>query len=239
MNTNTNNNNVINMNVTNSIFTTTVINGYWDYSNNTIAEHYIKFSDNSFENYYIFYFDTLGTNVEIENNGNTWENLDVDTMIISNGPIRINHRSMTISNDTNYYDATDPKCILFDYMNFNHFIDILIIGRTLNAFSEYNPLSMGVESTNNLIFNNLNDNSCSDSEVIFMYNIFSTDKYRKALRVVTNALVTALTGGINVIYFGLKNNEKENPISDRFFPFFAKNDAQKTNEKIQHALFSK
>ena len=94
-------------------------------------------------------------------------------MIISNGPIEINHRSMIIENDKNYYNATDPKYILFKNMQFNYFENVLSIERTLDAFSNLNPLTMSVEIDDTTIFNSFNQNS--DIKVFNFYNIYSTD----------------------------------------------------------------
>ena len=64
-----------------------------------MADHYIKFEDNVIENYqtkyandYIYYFNNLGTNVTIDLIGNEWYSLDIETMIISDGSIEINHK---------------------------------------------------------------------------------------------------------------------------------------------------
>ena len=77
--------------------------------------------------------------------------------------------------DHGYFYATDPKSILFDYMNFNHFRDILMIQRTFNAYQSSNPLTMSVEIDSSNIFNSENDNSGDDSQVTYIYNFLSSD----------------------------------------------------------------
>ena len=52
---------------------------------------------------------------------------------------------------------------------------MLMIERTFDAYESFNQLIVTVEIDNSNIFNNEIDNSGDDSEVIYIYNFFSSD----------------------------------------------------------------
>ena len=92
----------------------------------------MNFNDNEFKDYttrhandYIFNIENVGTFVEFN-----FANLDVTTMILTNGPINTYNRRLTISSDERFYYAVDPLTILFEDIDFNEFKDILLIDRT-------------------------------------------------------------------------------------------------------------
>ena len=58
---------------------------------------------------------------------NEWCNLDIYRWIVSDGPNSFRVYAMTIDDNTDFSYAVDPKCILFETMNFTNLKEIITI----------------------------------------------------------------------------------------------------------------
>ena len=123
---------------------------------------------------------------------------------------------MKIEDDERYFDVTDPKYILFDYMNFNHFRDILMIERTFNAYNTFIPLTMSVDIENSNIFNTENDNSGSDSEVVYVYNFLSSDNILMQNSTFEHSYINMKLGRIDYVH---QTKAKKIDINDEMVHF--------------------
>ena len=176
----------LDLNVSHSRFETTVMIGYFGselsggVAGSTASRLNFEYNDfidyrTRYANDYVFFYENEGSSVLIDYTGNEWMNLDVSSMIISNGPVSMWHESMTIGNDINYLLSDDPLYISFNNMQFNHFREIMTIYRNNSAMDASNPLNTQIEWTNSNVTNELSDNNGSDSQVIYFYNMLATD----------------------------------------------------------------
>ena len=147
------------MNVSQSVFTTTAFSGDWMAQNDTNVLSTVVFEENTFRDYTDQHASDLvidvrssGAPVLVILKSNSWSNLDVQTWIESRGPVDMVHSDMTLKGDTRYLYAYDVLSLNMWNVHFEEFSDALWIERSSYVESTHVP-SMQV-SIDECSFNN-------------------------------------------------------------------------------------
>ena len=166
----------LNLNVTNGLFKPTVMKGlFGSLTSAPTASHNII---NRYSSDYIFYYDMEGIELNVWFNRNEWINLDVLFMLTTNGPMSLMFSSMTISDNFDFMHSIDPLFILFDYIDFNNFENVITIVRLNSQMKLDLSESMKVHLQDSNFYNlltDINNDDGQDRVVLNIYNLLSID----------------------------------------------------------------